>query len=274
MVASPRDSIARCVLCMIKSALGVRTIAGHSKWANRKHRKDRQDAKKGKVFSKMARRITMAARQGGGDPEANSNLRILIDMARAAAVPNDNIERAIKRGTGDLGGEQYEELTYEGYGPGGIALLLDIVTDNRNRTASDVRYIFTKNGGNLGESGCVAWMFRRRGYLSIERPSCPLDEEQLFALALEAGADDFQVEGDSYEIFSEPEDFVAVKEALEGTGIRFSAAELTMVPLEEKRLEGREAQQLLKLVDALEDHDDVQEVYGNFDLPEEVLAES
>lgn len=248
-------------------------MAGHSKWANRKHRKERQDAKKGKIFSKMAKRIAVAAREGGGDPETNAVLRMCVEEARSLGVPNDNIERAIKRGTGEMDGAQLEEIMYEGYGPGGVALLVQVLTDNRNRAASEVRHLFSRNGGSLGESGCVAWMFRRKGYLAVNRVSSPLEEDELFALAVEAGAEDFQVEEDTYEIFTEPGDFYSVKKELEDNGVTAEIAEITMVPLEQKSLEGKQAQQLMKLVEALEDHDDVQEVYGNFEIPDEIMVQ-
>ncbi|HEX6988255.1 MAG TPA: YebC/PmpR family DNA-binding transcriptional regulator [Bacillota bacterium] len=248
-------------------------MAGHSKWANRKHRKARQDARKGKIFSKMAREITMAARQGGGDPEANPRLRAALEKARQYGVPNDNIERAIKRGTGELEGADYEELTYEGYGPGGVGLLVRVVTDNRNRTASEIRHIFSRHGGNLGEAGSVSWQFERKGLISVPRASAGVDEETLMLAALEADAEDFRVEGDVYEVITPPEALEAVRQALADAGVReFESAEVTMLPQAQIRLEGREAEQLLRLLDALEDHDDIQDVYGNYDIADEVLA--
>ncbi|HEX6988779.1 MAG TPA: YebC/PmpR family DNA-binding transcriptional regulator, partial [Bacillota bacterium] len=245
----------------------------HSKWANRKHRKARQDAKKGKIFSKMAREITMAARQGGGDPDANPRLRAALEKARQYGVPNDNIERAVKRGTGELEGADYEELTYEGYGPGGVGLLVRVVTDNRNRTASEIRHIFSRHGGNLGETGSVSWQFERKGLISVPRASAGVDEESLMLAALEADAEDFRVEGDVYEVITPPEALEAVRQALVDAGVReFESAEVTMLPQAQIRLEGREAEQLLRLLDALEDHDDIQDVYGNYDIADEVLA--
>lgn len=248
-------------------------MAGHSQWANRKHRKSRQDAKKGKIFSKMAREITIAARQGGGDPDTNPRLRLALERARQLGVPNDNVERAIKRGIGEISAEDYEELTYEGYGPGGVALMLRVVTDNRNRTASDLRYLFSRNGGSLGESGSVAWMFDRKGLLIIDRSKTPLDEDELLMVALEAGAEDFEANEDSYHIITPPSELEAVRDALVAAGCSsFNVAEVTQLPKSQVRVEGKEAQQLLKLLDALDDHDDVQEIYGNYDIAEEVLA--
>lgn len=248
-------------------------MAGHSQWANRKHRKARQDAKKGKIFSKMAREITMAARQGGGDPDANPRLRTALEKARQFGVPNENIERAIKRGTGELAGAAYEELTYEGYGPGGVALMVRVVTDNRNRAASEIRHLFGKYGGNLGESGCVSWQFERKGLISVDRAAAGVDEETLMTAAVEADAEDFRVEGDVVEVITPPEALEAVRQALEAAGVReFTTVEVTMMPQNQVRLEGREAEQLLRLLDALEDHDDVQDVYSNFEIADEVLA--
>lgn len=241
-------------------------MAGHSKWANRKHRKERQDAKKGKVFSKMATEIIMAARQGGSNPETNARLRLAVDKARAMRVPADNIERAIQRGAGGGEGEALEEITYEGYGPGGVAILLDIVTDNRNRTAGEVRHLFSKYGGNMGEAGCVGWMFERKGILVLDRDKSRIDEDAVMALALEAGAEDVRVEDDSYEIITAVDDFESVKKHVEAQGLESDVAELTMIPKTEVRVEDQEAQQLLRLIDALDDHDDVQEVHANYTM--------
>lgn len=241
-------------------------MSGHSKWANRKHRKERQDAKKGKVFSKMATEIIMAARQGGGNPETNARLRLAVDKARAMRVPADNIERAIQRGVGAGEGEGLEEITYEGYGPGGVAILLEIVTDNRNRTAGEVRHLFSKHGGNMGEAGCVGWMFERKGILFLDRDKNRIDEDAVMTLALEAGAEDVRVEDDSYEIITSVDDFESVKKHVEGQGFEPEVAELTMIPKTEVRVESQEAQQLLRLIDALDDHDDVQEVHANYTM--------
>ncbi len=246
-------------------------MAGHSKWANIKHRKARMDAQKGKIFTKVAREIIVAAKDGGGDPESNFALRLAVQKAREANMPNDNIMRAIKRGTGELGGSSFESFTYEGYGPGGVALMLDINTDNRNRAAADIRYLLSKHGGSLGESGCVSWMFKRKGYISVEM-SKGLDEDELILLALEAGAEDIQEDGDSLEITTAPEDMEKVKEALEGSGISVSLAEVSMFPETEVAIQDKEAAgKLIKLVDALEDHEDVQNVHANFNIPDELL---
>lgn len=246
-------------------------MAGHSKWANIKHRKARMDAQKGKIFTKVAREIIVAAKDGGGDPESNFALRLAVQKAREANMPNDNIMRAIKRGTGELGGSSFESFTYEGYGPGGVALMLDINTDNRNRAAADIRYLLSKHGGSLGESGCVSWMFKRKGYISVEM-SKGLDEDELILLALEAGAEDIQEDGDSLEITTAPEDMEKVKEALEGSGISVSLAEVSMFPETEVAIQDKEvAGKLIKLVDALEDHEDVQNVHANFNIPDELL---
>jgi YebC/PmpR family DNA-binding regulatory protein len=238
-------------------------LSGHSKWHNRMHRKSRQDAKKGALYSKMAKEIMVAARSGGGVPEANNRLRLAIERAREAGVPADNIDRAIKRGTGEGENVQYEELVYEGYGPAGAAILLDILTDNRNRTAGEVRHIFARNGGNLGETGCVAWMFDRKGLLVVERvPGVP-DEEAMLEMALDAGAEDVQTDDEAFEITTAPEDFYRVKSELEERGLHFADARLAMLPKTATQVGGRDAEQLLKLLDLLEEHDDVQEVYTN-----------
>ncbi|QIA26825.1 YebC/PmpR family DNA-binding transcriptional regulator [Thermaerobacter sp. PB12/4term] len=248
-------------------------MAGHSKWANRKHRKARQDAKKGKIFSKLAREIITAVRQGGGDPEANPRLRLALERARQFSMPAENIERAIKRGLGESDAESYEELIYEGYGPGGVALMLEILTDNRNRSAGEIRHIFAKHGGNLGESGCVAWMFDRKGVITVPAQGAPA-EDDLLLLAVEAGAEDLKAEDGSFMIYTDPDDLHRVREALEKAGVPVEDAGLRMVPKTEVKVEGKEAEQLLRLLDALEDHDDVQEIYGNFELPDELLVES
>ena len=248
-------------------------MAGHSQWANRKHRKARQDAKKGKIFSKMAREITMAARQGGSDPEVNARLRLAIDRARQFGVPNENIERAIKRGAGELQGEDYEELIYEGYGPGGVALMLSVVTDNRNRSAGELRHLFSRYGGNLGEAGCVSWMFERKGLLVIDRDDTTVPEDDLLLTAVEAGAEDFKSTDEAYQIITAPDDFETVRDALRRAGVTsFAVAEITQLPQSQVPVAGKEAQQLLRLLDALEDHDDVQEIYGNYEIAEEALA--
>lgn len=246
-------------------------MAGHSQWANRKHRKARQDAKKGKVFSKAAREITVAARQGG-DPETNAQLRLAIEKARQLRVPADNIERAVKRGTGELAGQDYAEVLYEGFGPGGVALMLRILTDNRNRTAAEVRHLFSRYGGNLGDSGSVAWMFQRSGLIMVDKEAFD-DGEELLLLAVEAGADDFRPGDEGYEIITSPENMEDVKASLADAGVsELAAADITYVPTTLTAVSGREAEQLLRLLDALEDHDDVQDIYANFDIAAEVLA--
>jgi YebC/PmpR family DNA-binding regulatory protein len=244
-------------------------MAGHSKWANIKHRKSKQDAAKGKLFTKVAREIIMAAKAGGGDPAANFRLRIAVDKARAINMPTDNINRAIARGTGSLDGASYEEFSYEGYGPGGVAIMLDIATDNRNRTAGDMRHLFSKYGGNLGETGCVNWMFNKTGLIVVDKEGCPLSEDELMLLAAEAGADDLVSEEENYQITCSPDVVWKTKEELEAAGIAVSSAEITYLPTNTVKVEGDDVVKLLKLMDALDEHDDVQEVYANFDMDEE-----
>ncbi len=246
-------------------------MAGHSKWANIKHKKARNDAARGKKWSKCARAIIVAARSGGGDPDMNLTLRYAIDEAKAVNMPKDTIEKAIKKGTGDLEGESYEEVVYEGYGPGGVAFIVDCLSDNRNRTAPEMRKIFEKSGGQLGATNCVAWMFEQKGTFVVSADKA--DEDTLMEVALESGADDVQRDGDVFEILCSPSAFSATKEALESAGIEPDAAELAMVPNNTIAVEGDQARKVLRLMEALEDHDDVQKVHANFDLPEEVLAE-
>ncbi len=243
-------------------------MAGHSKWANRKHRKERQDAKKGKIFSKMAKEIMVAAREGGPNPETNNRLRLAIDKAKAMRVPMENIERAIQRGAGGGEGSNLEEVVYEGYGPAGVAVLAEIMTDNRNRTAAEVRHIFSRNGGNLGETGCVAWVFERKGLITINRSESGMDEDTLLLLALEAGAEDVKSDEENFSVITGQEELESVREGLTSQGIKVESAEITMLPKTEVKVEGREAEQLIRLLDALEDHDDVQEVYSNFTMDE------
>ena len=243
-------------------------MSGHSKWATIKRKKAKVDAQRGKIFTRLAKEIIVAARQGGGDPEGNMRLKAAIQRAKEANIPNENIMRAIQKGTGELGGSNYEEVVYEGYGPGGVAVLLEIMTDNRNRTAGEIRHIFSRNGGSLGESGCVAWMFQEKGLIVVEREDNKVDEDDLMLLALDSGADDFKTEDDSYEITCAPGDLQRVREALEQAGIKIAVAEATMVPQSTVNLEGKEAEQMMKLMDALEDHDDVQNVYANFEIDE------
>lgn len=247
-------------------------MAGHSKWKNIQHRKNRQDAKRGKTFAKLTRAIFVAARSGGGDPDTNQQLRLAISKARDANMPNDNIERTIKKATGELEGASYEEVVYEGYGPGGVAVLVDVLTDNRNRAAADIRHIFSKYGGSLGEAGCVAWMFERKGFLSVDRRKTSRDEDSVMLAALEAGAEDFTASDDAFDIVTSPEDFESVREALEAEGLPLLTAEITMIPKNTLQVSGETAPNLLKLLEALEDNDDVQNVYANFDLDEDQLA--
>lgn len=246
-------------------------MSGHSKWANIKHKKGKLDAMRGKITTKISREITVAARMGGGDPTGNMRLKLALQKAKENNVPKDNIQRAIQKGIGALDGSAYEELTYEGYGPAGVAVMLDVMTDNRNRAAADIRHIFSKNGGNLGESGCVSWMFKKKGLLVIDREATALDEEALLLIALEAGAEDFKATAEEYEITTDPQDFSKVQEALEANKIETSVAQITMIPETSVALIGDDAAKMMRLIEALEDHDDVQEVYGNFDLPEDLL---
>ncbi len=249
-------------------------MSGHSKWATIKRKKGALDAKRSNQFAKLLRAVEVAAREGGsGDPKANMTLASAVEKARSFSVPVENIERAIKRGTGELeGGAKYEEVAYEGYGPGGVALFVQCLTDNRNRTAQEVRHAFTRNGGSLGESGSVAWMFARKGLIQIEKEAAP-DEERLLELALEAGADDLRDAESTWEITTEPAAFAAVRDRIAEAGIPMLSAELTMVPQTTVPVEGGQARQVLALVEALEDLDDVQNVYANFDIPESVMAE-
>ena len=245
-------------------------MSGHSKWHSIKHKKGALDAKRGKLFTKFIKEITVAARSGGGDPEGNARLRKAILDAKSGNMPNDTIERAIRRGTGEEEGVNYEEITYEGYGPGGVACLIQSMTDNRNRTVAEIRHIFSKNGGNLGESGSVGWMFEKKGYIVIEKAA--RSEEELFDLAIEAGADDLRDDEDNFEIITSPDAFDAVLTAIKGAGIEPQVAEIEMVPQNYIRLEGADARQMLKLMESLEDHDDVQKVSANFDISEADMA--
>jgi YebC/PmpR family DNA-binding regulatory protein len=245
-------------------------MSGHSKWSTIKHKKSAQDAKRGKVFTKLIKEITVAARMGVGDPEANPRLRAAVLAAKAENMPKDNIERAIKKGTGDLEGASYEETNYEGYGPGGVAILVDILTDNRNRAASEVRHVFSRNGGSLGAAGCVAWMFSSRGTIVFSKTK--VGEEELMEVALEAGAEDVSDEGDQFEVITSPADFEAVKAAFQQRQMEFELAEISKVPQNTVKVEDeKQAQQLLKLMDALDDCDDVQNAYANFDIPDDIL---
>ena len=244
-------------------------MAGHSKWANIKHRKGAQDAVRGKIFTKLNREIMVAARMGGGDVDSNPRLRQAIAKARSANMPMQNIERAIKKGTGDLEGVSYEEITYEGYGPAGVAVLVETLTDNRNRTVSEVRSAFTKNNGNLGEAGCVSWIFQMSSYFVFSMEG--IDGDHLVEVALEAGADDINEEGSEYEVTGPPENFDAIKTAFEEAELAFLVGEVTMLPQNVIKLDDKQAVQTLKLVEALEDSDDVQKVFANFDIPDSVM---
>ncbi len=246
-------------------------MSGHSKWSSIKHKKAARDAKRGKVFTKLIKEITIAARLGGGDINANPRLRTAVLTARAQSMPNDNIDRAIKKGTGELGGGQLEEVTYEGYGAGGVAIMADVLTDNRNRTVAEIRFIFSRHGGNLGETGCVGWMFKKRGVITVEKSAA--DEDKLIELALEAGADDVTSDDETYQVMSAPEKFSTVREAIEKAGIAIAHAEVTRTPENTVAVSGHAAEQVLKLMEDLEDHDDVQSVAANFDISEQELAQ-
>jgi YebC/PmpR family DNA-binding regulatory protein len=245
-------------------------MSGHSKWHSIKHKKGATDAKRGKLFTKFIKEITVAARTGGGDPDANARLRKAILDAKAGNMPNDTIDRAVRRGTGAEEGVNYEEITYEGYGPGGVALLIEAVTDNRNRTVAEIRHMFSKNGGNLGEAGSVGWLFEKKGYIVVDKTAKP--EEELFDIAIEAGADDLRDDEDNFEIITSPENFEGVQSAIKSAGIEPQMAEVSMVPQTYVKLEGSSAQTMLRLMEAIEDHDDVQKVYANFDIDEADMA--
>ncbi|NWF98419.1 MAG: YebC/PmpR family DNA-binding transcriptional regulator [Nitrospirae bacterium] len=247
-------------------------MSGHSKWAQIKHKKASTDAKRGKIFTKIVKELTVAARIGGGDVSGNPRLRTAIEKAKEVNMPADNIKRAIMKGTGELPGVNYEELVYEGYGPGGAAILMEILTDNKNRTSSEIRHIMTKNGGNLGESGCVAWMFQKKGYILVDKTK--IDEDSLMSIVLDAGAEDMKNDPkeESFEIITSPENMNIVKSSIEKAGIPVSFAEITMLPKNYATLDGKNAEQMIRLIEALEDHDDIQNVYTNFDAPDEVIS--
>ena len=245
-------------------------MSGHSKWKKIKHKKEASDAKKGKIYTTLIKEITIAARQGGGgDPDFNPRLRSAMMAARQANMPSDNVDRAIKKGTGEIEGVIYEEVTYEGYGPGGTALIVEVITDNKNRTVSEIRSFFTRYNGNLGTTGSVAWMFSKKGILSVEKGNAT--EEKLMEVALEAGAEDIKDEGDSFDVYTTPENFEAVRQALEKNNIKMSSAEVVFIPSSTIHLEGKAAEQMLKLMEALEDHDDVKRVNANFDIDEKEI---
>ncbi|MGA1875041.1 MAG: YebC/PmpR family DNA-binding transcriptional regulator [bacterium] len=246
-------------------------MSGHSKWSSIKHKKAAIDAKRGKAFTRVIKEITVAARMGGGDPTANPRLRAAIANAKTVNMPQDNVTRAIKKGTGELPGVSYEEVTYEGYGPGGVAIMVEIMTDNKNRTVAEMRHIFSKHNGNLGESGCVAWMFDKKGLIVVDTDKA--DEDQLMEIVLNAGAEDMRRNGDVFEIITLPEELLPVQEAIDQEGIEISVAQVSRIPQTTVRLEGKHAEQMLKLMEKLEDHEDVQNVFANFDIPDEVMEQ-
>lgn len=243
-------------------------MSGHNKWSTIKHKKGAADAKRGQVFTKLIKEITVSARLGGADPDGNPRLRAAMDKAKAENMPKDNIERAIKKGTGELEGVTYEEINYEGYGPGGVAVLVEVMTDNRNRSVSDIRSIFTKCNGNMGETGCVSWMFDKKGLIVFPKS---VDFNKLFEAALEAGADDVADEDEQYEVLTDPANFMEVRESLVKSGLKSDSAEVTMIPQTMVKLEGKNAENMLKLMDRLEENDDVQNVYANFDISSEEM---
>ena len=243
-------------------------MSGHSKWANIKRKKGANDAIRAKVTTKIGREITVAVRMGGADPVGNMRLKLALSKAKANNIPKDNINRAIQKGLGAADGSNYEELTYEGYGPAGSAVLLDIMTDNRNRTAADIRHLFSKYGGNLGETGCVGWMFHKKAIFVVDKEAFD-DEESLMMIALDAGAEDFKAEDDSFEITAAPEDFDAISQALEENNIETVESEITMIPDTTVKVEGKDAEKMQTLIDMLEEHDDVQNVYSNYEMDEE-----
>jgi YebC/PmpR family DNA-binding regulatory protein len=244
-------------------------MSGHSKWSTIKRKKGAADAKRGKVFTKLIKEISVAAKLGGGDPEGNPRLRTAIAVAKAENMPKDNIERAIKKGTGELGGVNYEELTYEGYGPGGVAIIVEVLTDNKNRTIADIRNSFSKHNGNLGESGCVSWMFTLKGLILFDQDK--VDEETLIEVALDAGAEDVREREREFEVITDAAQFEDVKRAVQDAGLEYSFAEVTMIPQSTVQLLGKEAEVMLRLMERLEDSDDIQKVYANFDIPDEVM---
>lgn len=245
-------------------------MSGHSKWASIKHKKAALDAKRGKIFTKIIRELSIAARMGGGEPDINPRLRKAIADAKAVNMPADNIKRAIMKGTGQLEGVNYEDFAYEGYGPGGVAIYVETLSDNKNRTVSELRHIFTKNSGHIGESGCVAWMFKRKGYVVVEQEKA--SEDELLEIILDAGAEDLREDSSNYEIFTLPENYEAVVNALKEHDIELAASNLGYIPQNYVKLEGKQAQQLLRLMEELEDHDDVQHVWANFDIDDEEIA--
>jgi YebC/PmpR family DNA-binding regulatory protein len=246
-------------------------MSGHSKWHSIKHKKARVDAARGKIFTRLIKELTVAARLGGSDADMNPRLRTAIQAAKAANMPAKNIDNAIKKGTGELPGVVYEEVIYEGYGPGGAALFINALTDNKNRTVAEIRHLLSKHGGNLGESGCVAWMFEKKGLIKVDKTN--FDEEELFLITVEAGADDLNSEDDQlYEIYTDPDQLETVQAELEKNNVIISSAERTMIPQNTIKLEDKTAEQMLKLMETLDDHDDIQEIYANFDIDDDVMA--
>ena len=246
-------------------------MSGHSKWSTIKRKKEKNDAQRGRIFTKLVKEITIAAREGGGNVNVNARLRTAVLTSRAENVPQANIDRAIARGTGELEGIMYEELTYEGYGPGGVAVLIEAVTDNKNRTTPEIRHAFSKNGGNIGDTGCVAWMFDQKGLILVTKEG--QDEDEIMMIALDAGAEDIQDEGDTFDVFTSPSEFESVRSQLIENGIEPMRAEISRIPQSTVAIEGQEAEQLLRLLEVLEEHDDVQNVYANFDMDDKVLDE-
>jgi len=244
-------------------------MSGHSKWSTIKHKKAAKDAKRGKIFTKLIKEITVAARMGGGDINANPRLRTAVLTARGSSMPSENIERAIKKGTGELEGVTYEEIQYEGYGPGGVAIIAQVLTDNKNRTVSEIRRMFSKHGGNMGETGCVGWMFDKKGILTVDKSQ--IDEDRLMDIALDAGAEDVRDEGEVFEVIAQPEDFEKVKERLDQEKITIASAQVSLVPKNTVDVDAKNVEQVLKLSEELEDHDDVQNVAANFNIPDELM---
>lgn len=247
-------------------------MSGHSKWHTIKHKKGAADAKRGKIFTRIIKELTVAARNGGGDPATNPRLRTIIAEAKSVNMPSDNIKKAIQRGTGELPGVSYEEITYEGYGPGGAALIVETLTDNKNRTVGEIRHLLEKYNGNLGSANSVAWMFEKKGYIVVDKAAA--DEEKLLNTALEAGADDMRDDGDSWEVLTDPSAFEAVREAVKGIGIEPASAEVAMLPQNYVKLQGKEASQMVKLMEVLDEHDDVKQVWSNFDIEEKEIEAS
>lgn len=249
-------------------------MSGHSKWAQIKHKKAHTDAKRGKIFTRMVKEISVAARLGGGDPDGNPRLRLAIEKAKEVNMPHDNVKRAIMKGTGELPGTSYEEFTYEGYGPGGVAVLIEVLTDNKNRTIPEIRHLMSKHGGSLGEAGCVAWMFQKKGYILVDKSK--VDEETLMSVALDAGAEDMKNDPreDDFEVITSPEDLGKVNDAIEGAHIPVSLAETTMLPKSYVPVDERAAEQMMRLMEVLEENEDVQNVYANADIPDEVMTKA